>query len=147
MESFGIIVVGPLWGLISVQLFFLIGEEAIMAVMYLIGIMRGYVSSKKLVPRAVWSALRSVGSALLLIAGFWLICVRYPTLRSSAQNVLYLAFAILAIFYVVAAMPGRLNRAWRHATIVGAIEDDALDEGQEVIEVKSIVRTKSGESE
>jgi hypothetical protein len=54
--------------------------------------------------------------------------VRYPELRTTAQNVLYLAFALLASVYIVSNLPYKLRKAWRHATIPGAIEEDAAEE-------------------
>ena len=138
MESFGIIVVGPLWGLISAQLFFQTGEEFIKAVIYLIGLFKGKVAAKKLLVRMVAALVASLLCAILLVFGFWLICVRYPHLRTSAQNVLYLAFAVLATVYIVSQMPRKLRKTWRHATQPGAIEDDALEDAEDEAERKEI---------
>jgi hypothetical protein len=138
MESFGIIVVGPLWGLISAQLFFQTGEEFIKAWIYLMGFLRHKVSSKKLLPRIVISLTTSVLCAILLVFGFWLICIRYPSLRTPAQNVLYLAFAILSAAYIVSQMPAKIRKAWRHANVPGAIEDDAQIDAEDEAERKEI---------
>jgi hypothetical protein len=132
MESFGIIVVGPLWGLISAQLFFQTGEEFIKGVIYLLGFVRHKVNGRIMLVRMVTAFVTSIVCAILLVGGFWLICVRYPSLRTPAQNVLYLAFAVLGVVYVVSQMPHKLRKAWRHANVPGAMEEDAaLDEEDE----------------
>lgn len=146
MESFGIIVVGPLWGLISAQLFFQTGEEFIKAVIYLMGIFKHKVATKKLVVRMVIALASSLLCAILLVFGFWVICVRYPSLRTPAQNVLYLAFALLGTVYIVSQMPNKLHKAWRHATISGAIEDDALEDAEEEADQREIDQRGPGVS-
>lgn len=138
MESFGIIVVGPLWGLISTQLFFQTGEEFIKGCIYLMGLFKGKVSSKKLLVRMVAAFVTSIGCAILLVFGFWLICVRYPHLRTPAQNVLYLAFALFGTVYVVSQMSTKIRKAWRHATQPGAIEDDAMIDAEDEAERKEV---------
>ncbi len=138
MESFGIIVVGPLWGLISAQLFFQTGEEFIKTVIYIGGLFKGKGAAQKMISRALIAFATSLICALLLVFGFWVICVRYPSLRTPAQNVLYLAFAILGSVYIISRLPYRLNKALRHATVPGAIEEDALEDAEEEADQKEI---------
>jgi hypothetical protein len=138
MESFGIIVVGPLWGLISAQLFFQTGEEFIKAVIYLFGFLRHKVKGRTMLLRMTVAFATSILCAILLVGGFWLICVRYPTLRTPAQNVLYIAFAVLGTVYVVSQMPHKIQKAWRHANIPGAMEEDAHEDAEQEAERKEI---------
>jgi thiol:disulfide interchange protein len=86
----------------------------------------------------VMAFLTSLVCAVLLVFGFWLICVRYPDLRTPAQNVLYLAFAILGSIYIVSRMPNKISKTWRHATQPGTIEEDALEDSEEEAERREI---------
>jgi hypothetical protein len=138
MQSFGIIVVGPLWGLLSAQLFFQTGEEFIKGVIYLMGFLRHKVKGRTMLIRMITAFVTSIVCAILLVGGFWLICVRYPDLRTPAQNVLYLAFALLGTVYVVSQMPHKLKKAWRHANIPGAMEEDAEIEAEEESDRKEV---------
>lgn len=138
MQSFGLIVVGPLWGLISVQLFFQTGEELIKATIYLIGLMKHRVAARKLLARFFGAMAASLVCAVLLVFGFWLVCIRYADLRTPSQNVLYIVFAVFAAVYLIKQLPDRLRKAWRHATIPGAIEEDKQHEDEAEAEVKEL---------
>lgn len=126
MEWIGILVVSPLWGVISTQLFFQAWLGVAGFLIGLFGFVKGAVpreSTAILIGMAIFS---TVLYSLLLSGGFWLLTNVFSFGYSRTENIVYWVFAGLSTLFILLKLPARLRKIWRNAMDPGSLEIDIL---------------------
>jgi hypothetical protein len=124
MNLIGIIVISPLWGIISTRLFLQSWLAFIGIIIWIIGIIRGKVGR-----RTVFLGLGvSIGSVLLWSALLWLgYYVLSQVLHfgyTTAENVVYWIFAVIGLLWFGRQLLSKIKKTWRNANIAGSLEED-----------------------
>jgi hypothetical protein len=123
----GVLVVSPLWGFLSTQLFI----QAWLAVAGLvcgsIGLLRGRVEpGVNLI--AIGTGLASVILwCALLRAGFWLLVDVLELGASGAENTVYWICAVVFALGSIPQIVLSVRNAWRFAMVPGALDQFSLD--------------------
>lgn len=123
----GVIIVSPLWAMLSSQLFLQSWLAAIGVIFNLVGLVRGKVE------RSTTAVGVGMGVALvglwggLLAAGTWVLTRVLGFGYTTAENAVYWIFAVLSLLYFARQLPLRIKRTWRHANVAGALEEDMMD--------------------
>src|ERR1035437_3147095 len=126
MEWIGILIVSPLWGDISSQLFF---QAWLGVANFFVGLF-GFVKGK--VPRKTTAILMGVAIfstalfSLLLGAGYWLLTNVFSFGRTRTEHIVYWVFAGLSALFIILQLPARLRKTWRNAMIPDSLEIDIL---------------------
>ena len=124
MRWIGLLIVAPLWGMISTQLFLQAWLAFINGIISIVGFFAGRVDRKT---TALGIGV-GLGSAflfyLLLRVGFWLLSDILHFGYSAAENTVYWIFAALSALYMLPQIPRRIKKPWRNAMIPGSLESD-----------------------
>ncbi|MHB8413290.1 MAG: hypothetical protein ACYDDI_15280 [Candidatus Acidiferrales bacterium] len=122
MKWLGILLISPVWGAVSTQLF-LQGWLAFIGVFIgLIGFVKGSVPRKDTALLMGVAAFQVVLFSLLLTAGFWLLTDWLPFGRTGAENIVYWVFAGLSALYMLPQVPTKIRKSWRNALVAGSLE-------------------------
>ena len=140
VEAFGLIVVAPLWGMISTMLFFRSIVSVIRIGIYGVGLSKGTVPRKKNISGLMHSLSLFIIYVLVLVAGFLIMSRRLPFEWEKAEKVVYWIFCGLAAFYSVPRIPEKLRRTWRYATVPGALEEEVALPEETVVEENNFVK-------
>jgi len=124
MHWIGILIVAPLWGITSTQLFFQIWLSVINAVINIIGLIAGRVGRKKTGLGFAISLGSGLIFSLLLHGGYWLLSDVLSFGYSNAENIVYWVFSVFSALYVVFQIPNRIKKTWRFVMVPGALEED-----------------------
>lgn len=122
MKWIGLLIVSPLWGMISAQLFL----QAWLALSQLIIAAAGFVRGR--VPRSETAMgmgvylLQTFLWSLLLSGGYWLLANVLGFGWTNAENVVYWIFVALSAVYMLPQIPSRLRRAWHFSMTPGTLE-------------------------
>lgn len=126
MKWIGVLIVAPMWGMVSTQLFLQSWLFLINGFINIIGFIAGRVQRKI---TALGIAM-GLGSALLfsilLRTGFWLLSDVLPFGYTTGENIVYWVFAAFSALYMLPQIPKRIKNAWRHAMVPDAIEADIM---------------------
>jgi len=126
MHWIGIIIVAPIWGMVSTQLFLQIWLALINAVISLAGLIAGRVNRKKTGIGFAMGIGSSIIFSLLLHSGYWLLSDFLNFGYSNAENVIYWIFAAFTAIYLFFQIPGRLKKTWRNAMTPGTLEKEII---------------------
>lgn len=126
IEWIGILIVSPLWGGISTQLFI----QAWLAVAHffisVVGFIKGDVSRKTTGLMIGAAVAGIVVHSLLLVVGFWFLTEVLPFGKTRTENIVYWVFAALFAPYMLAQIPSKIRKSWRNAMSPGTLEIDIL---------------------
>lgn len=125
MEWIGILIISPLWGIISTQLFVQAWLAVASLVIYFLGFVRGSVSRKDTLLMMGVALLSMILFSLLLGAGFWVLDL-LPFGRTLADTVVYWFFAVISMLFFILQIPKKIRKSWRDAMIPGAFELDII---------------------
>lgn len=126
MKWIGVLLVSPLWGTVSTQLFL----KALLAVANFFINLLGFV--KGAVPRVTTAAamgvtlVRAIKFFLLLYGGNWLLTEVLPFGQTMTENVVYWVYAGLAALFMVPQIPVKARKFWRKAMIPESLEADII---------------------
>jgi hypothetical protein len=126
IEWIGIVVVSPLWGGISTQLFIQAWLAVANFLISVAGFIKGAVSRKTNALMMGAAVTGVVLHSLLLLAGFWFLTELLPFGQTRAENIVYWVFAALFAPYMLAQIPAKLRKSWRNAMAPGTLETDIL---------------------
>jgi hypothetical protein len=126
MKWIGLLVVAPVWGMLSTLLFLQAWLAVVNFCISLLGFARGRV------PRV--QGLLGMGAglfgvlvfSLLLRAGFWILTEVMPFGRTGAENTVYWLCAVLSALFLVSQVPAKLRKSWRNAMVPGSLEEDIV---------------------
>jgi len=124
LNVLGVIVVSPLWGIISTTLFLQSWLAFIGIIIWIIGIIRGKVERK--------TAFLGLGMAVglgvlwsgLLRLGYYLLSDVLSFGYTTAENVVYWIFAGITLIWSGLRLPAKVKKTWRNANVPGSIEED-----------------------
>lgn len=124
MDWLGILLISPIWGLLSTQLFIQAWLSVMIFIFSLVGFVKGTVP-RKTTAIGMGAALSTViAFTFILYGGFWLLTEVLPFGRTRTENIVYWVFAALAAIYVLPQIPARIRKLWRNATVPGSLEMD-----------------------
>lgn len=127
MDLIGIIIVSPVWGIISTLLFLQSWLAFINLIINLIGLLRGKVERKV----NLWAIVVAIGSMLLfsglLYLGNYLLSNILSFGYTTTENVAYWVFAGLTFLFSIMEFPSKIKKSWLNANIPGSIEEDIRD--------------------
>ena len=119
----GILVVSPIWGIVSTTLFLQIWLALANAVIELIGFVKGTVSRKSTSLALGVSVAAAVVFSLLLQGGYWIISAGNFG-ASNAESIVYWLFASVTLIGIAIEVPKKIGKSWRNATVRGSLEAD-----------------------
>jgi uncharacterized membrane protein YeaQ/YmgE (transglycosylase-associated protein family) len=122
MNWLGVLLVSPLWGIISSQFFFRWLLAFASFLISLVGFLRGSVPRKVNAIGMGAGLAHMVVAAIVLSGGRWLLTEVLEFGYSDAENTSYKIFAVIGSVYCLFQIPSRLRRAWRNAFVPGEIE-------------------------
>jgi hypothetical protein len=123
----GVIIVAPLWGMVSTQLFLQAWLAFINGIISIIGFLAGRVH-RKISALGIGAGLGSaILFSLLLHAGQWLISDVLPFGYSAGENTVYWIFAAISGLYLLPQIPGRIKKSWRNSMVPGSIETGIMN--------------------
>ena len=126
MKWLGILLISPLWGALSTQLFIQAWMGVANFFIGFVGFVKGAVPRKD-AALAMGVALFSVVLfSLLLRGGFWLLTDVFSFGQTQTENTVYWVFAGLSALYILPQVPSKIRKSWRNATIPGSLETDIL---------------------
>jgi len=113
----GVIVIAPLWGMLSTQLFFQAWLSFINGIINIIGFFVGRVERKT----TALGFVVCIGSFALFngifYAVFWLLSDILHFGYSPAENTVYWIFAALSSLYMLPQIPGRIRQSWQNSMV------------------------------
>ena len=124
MEWLGILIVSPLWGAISAQLFIQAWLAVANFLIALVGFVRGKVSRETTALGMGAAVTGVIVFSLLLVGGFWFLTGVLPFGRSRVENIVYWVVAGLSSLYMLAQIPAKIRKSWRNAMVPGTLETD-----------------------
>ncbi|MGH8542110.1 MAG: hypothetical protein ACREX3_00345 [Gammaproteobacteria bacterium] len=125
----GVLIISPLWGLVSTQLFLQACLSFASLVLSAVGLVRGRVPRRDTLMQIgvnVFSILLWSG---LLRLGFWLIVDVLHFGSTSAENIVYWIFAALSAAFMLPQIPGKLRRSWHFAMTPQYLNQENIDRG------------------
>ncbi|HLF08052.1 MAG TPA: hypothetical protein VI789_01710 [Dehalococcoidia bacterium] len=124
MSLIGILVVAPLWGAMSTQLFLQAWLAVINVVSSVIGLARAKVPRKWVFLGLGVYAVQAIVFPVLLGLGYYLLSEKLSFGYTSAENIVYWIFALLSLLYMLPQLPRKVKKAWRNANVRGSLELD-----------------------
>jgi hypothetical protein len=129
----GVLLVSPVWGWFSAQLFLQCCLPIVGAVCGLAGLVRGRVSR--------WQNLMIIGTCMfsvtlwsaLLYGGFWLLFDVLEFGASGLETVIYWAVAVIFVLGSMSQVMGSLRRSWRFAMVPGAIHQFSIERQMQAV--------------
>ena len=128
MSILGVLVVAPLWGAISAQLFLQAWLALSNLIIHLIGFVKGEVERKVNLLGAGASLMQMALFSALLYGGQYLLTEVFGFRYSMAENGVYWLFVMLSLLYM---LPER--KSWRNATVAGSLEADTRKRKMEAL--------------
>ncbi len=142
----GVIVVSPVWGILSTQLFLQSWLAFINAVIYIIGVIRNKVARKNNLLGLGVAILQVLLFSGLLSLGYYLLGKVFSFGYTRIENIIYWIFAIISLLYMVPQMPSKIKKAWRSANVSGALEENiAKRKLEDLIELDTNISEKKSE--
>lgn len=124
MKWLGVLIVSPLWGAVSTQLFLQAWLAAINLVITFIGFLVGRVKRSNTALGMGVALVHGLIFSGLLHAGSWLLTDVLGVGWSRIENMVYWVFAVLSALYMLPQIPSRLRKVWRNAMVPGSLEED-----------------------
>lgn len=122
----GLIVISPLWGMLSTQLFLQSWLSFINFGICLIGFIRGKTARRdNLIGIGVCLLSMALFSAGLWL-GQWILAEQSPFGQTQSENVVYWVFCAISALFMVPQMLKRVGKSWKQATVPGERESDYL---------------------
>ena len=119
----GIIIVAPLWGMISTQLFLQSWLAFIGIIINIIGIFRGKVLRKTTFLGLGVALVQVILFSGLLYLGYYLVSDILFFGYTTTENIIYWIFAAIILIWMIPQIPSKIKRAWRCANVPGYIEE------------------------
>lgn len=126
MNLIGVILVSPLWGAISTQLFLQSWLAFINFVINLIGLLKGNVEKKVNLIGLGAALTQVILFAVLLRGSQYLLTEVLGFGYTTYENVAYWIFAVLSILYMIPQLPAKIRKSWRNATVAGSLDEDIM---------------------
>ena len=120
----GLILVSPIWGILSTALFMQIWLAILNIFINFFGFVKGTVARTSTGLALVISLVAAVSFSVLLQAGYWLLNDVLHFGATKTENVVYWLFAGITLIGIIIEIPGKLRKNWRQATVLGALEAD-----------------------
>jgi hypothetical protein len=118
-----ILLVAPVWGIISAKLFLQIFLAGIGLLIRLLGLVRGAVSWKTNLLSIGVSILSVVIYGYILYAGNRLLNI-FGFRQLKSEDIVYLIFFGLSVLYMLTQFPVKLRKLWRNSMASGSLEAD-----------------------
>lgn len=138
MRWVGIILVAPLWGILSAQLFLQSWLAVANMFIALAGFVGGAVRRKTTAMMMGVAVAQVVLFSLLLGGGFWLLTEVLPFGRTRLENGIYWAFAACSALFMLLQVPSKVRKSWRDAMVPGALEGDIISRKLRVASERAI---------
>lgn len=126
MKWIGVLVVSPLWGMLSTRLFLQSWLAAVTFLVAVLGFVRGAVPRKDNALAAGVALLGVILFSLLLDGGFWLLTSVLRFGQTRAENIVYWVFAGLAALYILPQIPAKIRKSWRNSMIPASVQEDIV---------------------
>ncbi len=112
MQVLGLLIVAPLWGLLSPKLFVKswIGFLGVLACC--IGLKRGKVTLRSFAYHLLNNITEMVFGAALLVTGFYLLYFFMPFGRTGSEVLVYWIFSTVQLFFVIPTLSARIETIW-----------------------------------
>lgn len=133
MSILGVLVVAPLWGAISAQLFLQAWLALSNLIIHLIGFVKGEVERKVNLLGAGASLMQMALFSALLYGGQYLLTEVFGFRYSMAENGVYWLFVMLSLLYMLPEIPATVRKSWRNATVAGSLEADTRKRKMEAL--------------
>ena len=126
MKWLGILLISPLWGVLSTQLFIQSWMGVVNFFISFVGFVKGAVPRKTTALQMGVALFSVVLFSLLLRGGFWLLTDVFPFGQTQMESTVYWVFAGLSALYMFPQVPRKFRKSWRNAMIPGSLETDIL---------------------
>jgi fatty acid desaturase len=125
MYWFYVLIVAPLWGMISAQLF-MISILSLIFVIAVVGIFKRKVALTNLAIAMAVSFFNCILFVTLLVGGRYLI-QKYTSFGSTtSENVAFWVFAVFSVWFMAEEFASKIQKQWRNCTLEGSVELDML---------------------
>ena len=121
-----ILVIAPLWGMISAQLFLqgaLAGLNFLIAV---VGLLKRKVPFDVIAAALAVSLFSAVLFVSLLIFGIYLLRNYIVFGEGNAQTIIFWIFFVFSLMFMAEQVVAKTKRQWRNCTVEGSVELDIL---------------------
>lgn len=122
----GVLIISPIWGAVSTQLFLQAWLATAGIVVSLIGVVRGAVPRRDTLMQLGIAVFQLLLWSMLLRGGFWVIQDWLQFGASTGENVVYWIFAAFSAAYMIPQIPRSLRRAWHFAMTPGFLERETI---------------------
>ncbi|MCK5589218.1 MAG: hypothetical protein KAI16_02825 [Candidatus Pacebacteria bacterium] len=127
MDVIGIIIISPLWGSISTQLFLQSWLSFIGLIINIIGIIRGKVERKNTFLGLSVSFAQMLLFFGLLCLGNYLLTSVFSFGYTKTENIIYWIFAVVNLLFMLPQFPAKIKKMWRNANVAGSLESDIME--------------------
>ncbi|MBI1206929.1 MAG: hypothetical protein GC191_06535 [Azospirillum sp.] len=124
---FGVVIVAPLWGMLSTQIFSQSWLSFINFVICVIGAILGKVPRRQNLIGMGVSICSTLLFSALLGAGFWILTEKMSFGYTWSENIVYWIFCVLSAAYMIPKIVGKIRKSWREATIPGALAMSVME--------------------
>lgn len=121
MKWLGILLIAPLWGALSTQLFIQAWMAVAIFFIYFVGFVKGAVPRKDTALLMSVALFSVVLFTLLLRGGVWLLTDVFSFGHTQTENTVYWVFAGLSALFLLPQVSSRTWESWRKATIPGSL--------------------------
>jgi hypothetical protein len=124
MKWIGILLVSPLWGALSTQLFIQAWLAVASFFISFLGLVKGAVPRETTALAMGVAIFSAILFSLLLYGGNWLLTEVLPFGQTEIENVVYWIFAGISALFILPQIPAKVRKSWRNAIIPGSLEVD-----------------------
>lgn len=122
----GVIIVSPIWGMVSSQLFLQSWLAFINSGILIIGIVRGVVPRKDNLLGLGIATFQGILFSILLSLGHYLLTRILSFGYTKTENIVYWIFASISLLYMIPQISPKIRKTWRNANIPGSLEEDII---------------------
>lgn len=126
MKWIGLLIVAPVWGIFSTQLFLQAWLGVLNCIIAFWGIVIGKVERKDNAMAIGVNLLSVVLFGVLLRLGDWLLADKLGFGASNMENNVYWFFAIVTAIFCIMELPLKVKKQWRNCTVYGSLHADIL---------------------
>jgi hypothetical protein len=127
MYWLGVLVVSPIWAMLSTHLFLQGALACINFGIATIGLCRRAVALQVSLMAIIVTLLRATLSFALLAAGSYVLAGLVSLGQTRAEKNVYLAFCAFTVIYLAPQFIPVIKKQWRNCTIPGSLEFDIAD--------------------
>lgn len=126
MKWLGALLVSPLWGSLSAQLFLQSWLAFANFFIALLGFVKGGLPRRDAALLMGVSLFSCALFSSILRGGHWLLTTTFHFGQSNTETIVYWIFVALSGLYMLPQIPSKIKKSWRNAMVPGSLEEDIL---------------------